>query len=195
MFKLRKRWGNRITIRLVIPLNLVATLTACHAQHSETSIGDKRSDDYTLLGLVGYNYTDRHISAYSVDGADGGHINLSSPTSGGSGVSCCVKFSKTNSKPIRIKVRWQVDGCTHLIKDDTTGKTDRVRYYYYREAEVEAQRAYRVEPNYIETHFFPNGLVEVRLTEQGSDPLLNLSDRRQDRSYFPKCKDDRKPDE
>lgn len=191
----KNKWRSRITVRLPMKLSLLAVLAICHAEQSKAVMREKRSDEYIMLGLVGYNYTDRHISAYSIDGADGGHINLSSPTSGGSGISCCVKFSRKNSGSLKVKIRWQVDGCTYLVKDESTGRSDKVRYYYYKETVVEVQRSYRIEPAYIEAHFFPNGLVQVRLTDRGSSPLLALSERRRDKSYFPQCKNDRNPDE
>lgn len=195
MKNFKERWGNRIAVRLSMRLSLLAVLAIFHAEQPKAATGEKRSDEYTMLGLVGYNYTDRHISTYSIDGADGGHINLSSPTTGGSGISCCVKFSRKNSGPLKVKVRWQVDGCTYLLKDEATGRSGKVRHYYYKETVVEVQRSYRAEPAYIETHFFPNGLVQVRLTDHGSNPLLALSERRRDKSYFPQCKNDRNPDE
>jgi hypothetical protein len=185
----------RIAVKIFVLFVSLAALSACRAQQPETSGGASGNSRDTLLGLVGYNYTDRHISVYSVDGADGGHINLSSPTSGGSGVSCCVRLSKTNTGPIHVKVRWQVDGCIFLIKDDRTGKADKVRHFYYKESEVEVQPVVGEKPNYIETHFFPNGTVQVRLTEHGSDPLLALDEMRPDKSYFPKCEHDKNPEE
>lgn len=191
----RKKWGNRSSVRFSMRWCLLVLLAICHAEQSKAAMGGERRDEYTMLGLVGYNYTDRHISAYSIDGVDGGHINLSSPTSGGSGISCCVKFSRKNSGPLRVKIRWQVGGCTYSVKDEETGRSDKVRYYYYKEAVVEVQRIYETEPAYIEAHFFPNGSVQVRLTDHGSNPLLALSERRRDKSYFPQCKNDRNPDE
>jgi hypothetical protein len=83
----------------------------------------------------------------------------------------------------------------YLIKDDRTGKADKVRHFYYNETEVDAQRVAGESPKYIETHFYPDGTVQVRLTEHGSDPLLALNEKRTDKSYFPRCKDDKNPDE
>jgi hypothetical protein len=178
--------------RFMISFFIVAN---CYAQQSEISGGKKRNDGYIVLGLLGYNYTDRHISDYSVNGGGGGNISMSSPTSGGSGVSCCVRFSKSYTGPIQVKVRWQVDGCVYLIKDDRTGKADKVRHYYYKETEVDVQRVPGEIPKYIETHFYADGTVRVRLAEHGSAPLLALNEKRPDKSHFPKCKDDKKPEE
>jgi hypothetical protein len=170
-------------------------LSACHAQQAGAAAGKERIDGHMLLGLLGYNYTDRDIDDYSVDSAGGGSVLLSSPTSGGSGVTCCVKLSKTYTGPIRVKVRWQVDGCKYLIKDDRTGAADEVRHFYYKEAEVDVHRVVGENPRYIETHFYPDGTVKVQLTEHGSRPRFVLDENRPDKSTFSRCKDDKKPEE
>lgn len=175
-------------------LMLVVVFSACHAQQSPAS-KQKRKTDHTLLGLVGYNYTDRHISNYSVNGSDGGDIIMSSPTSGGSGVSCCLRLSNSQGGLARVKVRWQVDGCVYLVRDNSTGKADKVRHYYYREVVVEVQRPVEAVSRYVETHFYPDGSVQVLLTKTMSSPLLILDERRPDKSSFPRCKDDEKPEE
>jgi hypothetical protein len=176
-------------LRCITVLVLFLLITACNARQEA-----KESERYVLLGLVGYNYTNRYISIYSVDGADGGHINLSSATSGGSGVTCCVRLSKRNLSSIKVKVRWQVDGCVYLIKDGTTAKADKVRHFYYKEAEVDVEPGGQ-KPNYLEAHFFEDGTVKVRLTEYGSDPLVVLNEKRPEKSQFPNCKDDKDPSE
>jgi hypothetical protein len=171
-----------------------ALLSACHAQQAKVSVVKDRNEGYTLLGLLGYNYTDRDIDDYSVDGAGGGNVILSSPTSGGSGVTCCVKLSNTYKGPIRVKVRWQVDGCKYLIKDDRTGRSDEVRHFYYKETEVDVHRTAENKLGYIETHFYPDGTVKVQLTEHASHPRFVLDENRPDKSFFPRCKDDKKPE-
>jgi len=166
---------------------------SCHGQHIEASLKNNPDDDHVLLGLVGYNYTDRDIENYSVNGAGGGSVNLSSSTSGGSGVTCCVRLSKSQEVPFRVKIRWQVDGCKYLIKDDRTGKVDSIRHFYYKETEVDVYRNDGEDPKYIETHFYPDGTVKVKLVEQAFRPLLLLDGDRPDKSSFPICKNDEKP--
>jgi hypothetical protein len=195
MLRAIKKRSIGVVIRYFIVLNVLIFIGAYPAQQAGAFTGKKRNDDYILLGLVGYNYTDRHISVYSVGGVDGGHINLSSPTSGGSGVSCCLRLSKKNSGPIRVKVRWQVDGCLYLIRNPVTGAADNVRHYYFKESEIDVQRVLDESPNYLETHFYPNGSVRVRLVENISDPLFELPENRTEKSYFPGCKDDKNPEE
>jgi hypothetical protein len=184
----------RAATRLLLSLASFAISQGCQA-HQEKSTEQKNNEQYALLGLVGYNYTDRHISSYSVNGAGGGHIFLSSPTSGGSGVTCCVKFRKNSTVPIRVKVRWQVDGCKYVESNPRTGASAEVRHFYFKEAEVDVQRLADDQPAQIETHFYPDGTVRVLLTTDESIPRMALNDKRPDKSLFPRCKDDKKPEE
>jgi hypothetical protein len=184
----------RLALRTFLVLLLFPIFMASHAR-AEKSAYEKMKERYFLLGLVGYNYTDRHISAYSVNGADGADIRLSSPIGGGSGITCCVRLAKNRITPFRVKVRWQYDGCIYLMRDDRTGKADKVRHYYYKEAEVEVQRADSGAPGYIETHFYPDGTVQVATTDYFSEPRLALDPKRVDQSLFPRCENDEKPEE
>lgn len=167
-------------------------LTASQAQ-SEKSAREKLKEQYFLLGLVGYNYTDRNISNYTVNGAGGADIRLSSLTGGGSGITCCVRLAKKSLTPPRVKVRWQYDGCIYVMRNDRTGTADWVRHYYYKEAEVDLERGDSGAPEYVEAHFYPDGTVRVLATENFSAPFLKLDPKRGDKSSFPKCKDDEKP--
>lgn len=170
-------------------------VVVCNAYPSEISGERKEGENYLLLSLIGYNYTDRHISEYSVEGASGGYVRLSSHTGGGSGTTCCIKIQRNYRDRMTVKVRWQVDGCTYLIKDSRTGKADKARYLHYKEAEVEVLRKDGGNPEYIETHFYPDGSVQVQLTESMSHPFLVLDHTRRDKSQFPRCKNDKNPEE
>lgn len=168
------------------------TIVACDGSQAKGSRTSKGGDDL-LLGLVGYNYTDRHISSYTVDSAGGGHINMSSPSSGGSGVTCCARVSKNYRGPLRVRIRWQVDGCRYIVKSPRTGETQELRHYYYKESNVDVERIQGDDPAYLETHFYPNGVIRVRLTSTISDPQLTLDESRVDQSTFPRCENDEKP--
>lgn len=147
-----------------------------------------QGDSLSTLGLVGFNYTDRHISDYSVNNASGGHINLSSPSSGGSGIACCFRVAKHALYPIQVRIRWQVDGCKILETSMQTGATVETKRFAYKEIELEVKRVPGLNPNFIETHFYPDGTVQVDLTERISDPRLSLQARRPDKSNFSDCK-------
>ena len=174
---------------------VLLTIISSSDARAEKSAREQLKEKYFLLGLVGYNYTDRHISNYTVNGAGGLDVMLSSSTSGGSGITCCVRLAKKSLIPPRVKVRWQYDGCIYLIRDERDGKADRVRHYYYKEVEVDVLRADHGTPEYLETHFYPDGTVKVSATDDLSRPRLILDEKRFDKSLFPKCKNDEKPEQ
>lgn len=181
-------------VRIFLFMTWFAMLTTTDAR-AEKSAREQLKENYFLLGLVGYNYTDRHISDYTVNGAGGADVRLSSSTGGGSGITCCIRLKKQSVITPRVKVRWQYDGCVYLMKNDRTGAADWVRHYYYKEMEVDLQRADSGTPGYVETHFYPDGTVRVFSTDYFSAPRFILDPKRVDKSSFPKCKDNEKPKE
>ncbi|WP_161783184.1 DUF3304 domain-containing protein [Massilia sp. BSC265] len=142
---------------------------------------------------MGYNYTNRVIESYTVDYVSGGDIKLSSVTSGGGGVSCCFEYYPDLGEKLLVKVRWQVDGCTYVLRNPVTNATADVRHLYYQEKMVEVERKTKGVPEFVETHIFPNGSVKVFLTAEMSSPILRLDATRTDRSSFPRCKNGKRP--
>lgn len=149
-------------------------------------------DEHLGVDLIGYNYTDSHINNYSVDGSDGGDIRLSSPTSGGGGIVCCISLSIRN--PLIVRVRWQVGSCSYMMKSSITGRTQKLVHDFYKEEYVEVRRPKGMRPRHLESHFYPDGSVMVLLTDNMSLPRLSLSEARPDKSKFQRCKDDKKPE-
>lgn len=145
------------------------------------------------LGLIGFNYTNKTIENYSVDGVGGGNIWLSSNTSGGGGVTCCIDYSSVKLKGSAVKVRWQMDGCLYLMTNEITGASQKVRHLYYKEVTVNVEDVSRGRPQYIETHLYPDGGVKVLLTREISNPLVRFGKNRRDQSNFPRCKDGKRP--
>lgn len=173
---------------------LTLGLSACRAQPADSNRGNTENDDSHMLGLIGYNYTSHYIDNYSVNGAGGGNIMVSSPTSGGSGLTCCVAYSKNPSnRPLRVRVRWQVGGCTYTTRSRVSGTPSENIHSFYRQAEVEVSRIAGITPQYLEIHFYPDGSVQAQLTEDFSSPRLQLDAGRADRTAFPKCPNDKKP--
>lgn len=155
-------------------------------------VEESDAGEYFILGLIGFNYTDRLIDHYSVDSSGGGHVHLSSPTSGGSGIVCCTRISKAQREKTEVKVKWQVDGCTYPIKS-LTGRVGERRIFYYKEALVYMDPPTSSEPAYLETHFYPDGSVKVKVTESISLPEMRLDEDRKDQTIFSRCKDEKKP--
>ncbi len=154
-------------------------------------VEESDAGEYFTLGLIGFNYTDRLIDHYSVDGSGGGHVHLSSPTSGGSGVVCCTRISKTQRERVAVKVKWQVDGCTYPVKS-STGRIGERRIFHYKEALAYLDPPTSSAPAYLETHFYANGSVKVKVTEFISHPEIHLDEDRKDQSIFLRCKDEKK---
>lgn len=101
----------RFTTKMISAASLLCALTACSGAKP---IG---------LAIEGYNYTNRYIASFTVtdengNGAWGGNVFLSSPTSGGGGGTCCVMLDPNMSKPVQLFVAWTLDEI-----DDATGRT------------------------------------------------------------------------
>lgn len=146
------------------------------------------------LGLVAYNYTNSHISNYSVNSVGGGNVFLSSATSGGSGVACCLQFQKNGLDAIDVTIRWQNGGCRYILRNDWTKETAELVHYFYKEREVKVARMKDGEPRYLETHFFADGSIQARITNSISDPQAVVRGASQgQKANFPRCKNDEKP--
>lgn len=151
---------------------------------SEFPVPENEAKTHYMLGIIAYNYTDDPIAAFSIDGADGGHVRLSSPTSGGSGTSCCVLLSKNPVWPMQVLVRWQVGGCRVYDEDRRSGHSQ----YYYKELITTVERGNRTHPSDIAVHFFKDGSVRVTLSDGWDPPLVKLQKNRAIEKKFSECK-------
>ena len=62
---------------LVVALPVLAWASWAYSQNKEPD-----AKEPYMLTLFGYNYTDRAVAFFSVNGQGGGDVNLSTPTSG-----------------------------------------------------------------------------------------------------------------
>lgn len=106
------------------------------------------------LTLYGLNYTDLYISSFSVSGIGGADIPVSSPTAGSSGGVCCIPWYPGAALPIPIKVSWTRDNMRRCEK------------------EVMITGPVPSNPENFAVHFFPDGHIEIELTEDY--PTLKL---------------------
>lgn len=186
---INKLLGKSLLAHLCLCFCIIGSLLgeAVAKQPSRGSGGvEEEGKEYFILGLIGFNYTDRLIELYSVDNSGGGHVHLSSPTSGGSGVVCCTRIPKNQKEKIEAKVKWQVDGCVYPVKS-STGKIGERRIFHYKEAVVYLDPPVSSEPAYLETHFYPDGSVKVKATENISLPEIILDEDRKDRTIYSRC--------
>jgi len=146
------------------------------------------------VDMIGFNYTNRVIESYSINGEGAGNVFLSSRTSGGGKSVCCIMISHLKSGIPRIQVRWQVDGCTYLTRSKISGEVFENVFPYYKQADIALPVPKTSKPQHLEVHFYPDGSVTAQLTESLSLPRISLAGQRTDVSNFPRCHDDKKPE-
>ena len=173
------------------PFSLVSGANAQQLRNSEASEKGKKK---WHVDVVGFNYTDRVIDSFSVNGESAGNVLLSSQTSGGGKTVCCVTVSAAMSSLPRIRVRWQVDGCTYLTRSKISGEVFENIFPYYKQADVVVNFPAKIKPQHMEVHFYPDGTVSVQMTESISLPRISLDGRRADISNYPRCRNDKKPE-
>lgn len=178
---------------LVVFIMAMSGCSKASIPSSDREAGAARNGPATLA-LVGYNYTDRYIDSFSVDGQGGGNINVSSPNSGGGGIVCCVLY-QPSPEPKTVTVRWQFDACYFREASSYSNETHNTLHVFYKEKKVRVTESTSGKAEYMEVHFYPDDSIQVLLTKELSMPRLSLSKKRQDTSTFPRCPDDKKPAE
>jgi hypothetical protein len=113
-----------------------------------------------MLGILGYNHTDRYIDTFSVGGQGGSNVF---PMEGGGSVVCCIGYRPSRPLPIEMEVEWTfgyrrneqgeivVPSETHQKKAILTGPVPD-------------------DPHNLEVHFMPDGTVQLRITSMRSPP-------------------------
>lgn len=130
-------------------------------------LGGCREKDSVMLGILGYNYTDRYIDRFSVDGAGGTNVFLSNDDGGGGSVSCCIGYDADYPLPVAMEVKWmfgyQLGPDGEIVVPDEHHKATAVL-----DGPVPA------DPAYLEVHFMPDGSVQLRITATRSPPILSI---------------------
>jgi hypothetical protein len=131
----------------------------------------------------GYNYTDTYIDSFEVNGAGGGNLAVSTPTSPGGGDTCCMTLVSGLLLGTEFKIKWT---------------RDRTRWC---EQTVQLTKPVPIEPRYFEVHFYVDGHIEVEATQRASEPRLKLerfsrgerheTDNANNDEKFARCKDAR----
>ena len=125
-------------LKTLLLLLAMSMLPACNA------------DDTRAVTMVGYNYTDRPIGIFSVNGVGGSNVFVNG---GGASFSCCV--------------------------DVTVGKPAKIEWVYHRTEKqynagipIESHAATVIVPapeapaaDYLEVHFYPDNHVELALVK------------------------------
>jgi hypothetical protein len=137
------------------------------------SVSGCAKDPY-MLGIMGYNYTDRAIADFSVNGAAGSNVELSTRTAGRGKMSCCVVLGRNIKAPFWIDIEYKMSALESYPPKriiEASGK--------YTKARVEVKGPIPPDPSYVEIHFYPDHHIEATISgEDGpSGPRIKL-DRR-----------------
>ena len=192
----------RSCISTILMIIWLLPMSACHAQTEPINpLTEKVENDPPIgtrvqLTLVGYNYTNKYIDSFSVNGQGGGNLFVSGGVNGGGKSACCVGYS-TGAKKKIVEVRWQIGACTFNEKPglDMFGRKNHQTYIFYRQVNVPVLITEPVHPRYFEVHFYPDGHIEAAITQHESPSRLLLNEDREDRSHYPKCPNDKKPEQ
>ena len=129
------------------------------------TVGGCQDSKPKMLGIEGYNYTDRYIHTFDVGGQGGGNVYQSTATSGGGGTYCCIGYNPRRKLPIQMKVKW-----TFGYEEDAQGNI--VVPNETHEAVAELRGPVPADPRFLEVHFMPDLTVQLRITDDRSPPLL-----------------------
>lgn len=173
--------------RLWLTLLLLGCLSACGPVATAQNAAEKIS-----LSLAGYNYTNRYIDSFSVEGQGGGNIYVSSPTSGGGGTVCCISFFP-RAPDETVRVRWVADACYFSQKSTFSDQMLDNIYRIYKEQDAPVEVLAKDNAKYMEVHFYPDGAIKVAITAAISPPRLKLEKQREDLTRYPRCPGNRKP--
>src|SRR5882724_10871043 len=185
-----KSWSQRAPSMLKLAawaMLMLAWLCGCHAAQPDAP---KQNDSkHHALTIYGYNYTNRYIDQFYVDGQGGGNLDVSTPDSGGGKLACCIGWTDGTSLPQTVKVRWVASACMQKATN-SVGETSEYVVHTFKEEQVELRGPVPSDPSYFEVHFYPDGHIEVALTATRSDPRVKLDKSRAapEKVQYPKCK-------
>ena len=185
-------------ILAVLSVTIAITVTGCDAKEATTAppTGNEFVAPREPVGLTiyGYNYTNRYIDQFYVNGNAGSNLGVSTPTAGGSKSVCCFSYTPGTPVPKTVTVKWVASGCTYKTINSDNEHSSRA-HHFFKTVEVPVNPKVPPNPSYFEVHFYPDGHVEAAITEHSSPPRLILSEDREDRSDYPRCPNDKKPNQ
>lgn len=159
---------------LLFILVCVLGVAACQAQNASSGSLAPHKGQVVNLTLIAYNYTDNYIDSYQVNGADGGNIFLSNSTTGGSKSGCCVHWAVDQPLPVTVHIRWQSSEC--IYTERVSGQNFDSAKSFYSERDVKLTKTPSANPKFFETHFYPDGHIEVAITDDYTPPRLKLQE-------------------
>ena len=141
---------------------LLAAMTAL----ALTACQQSPQEEPKMLGITGYNYTDRYIDGFSVNGQGG--TNMGAHTNG-SGEACCIVWRQGTALPVPMFVEW-----TYGIEGNLqTGEVYREPETHRVEAELKGPVPQN--PTIFVVHFYPNNTVQLEVAEDYPEPRIKRS--------------------
>ncbi|MFN3915394.1 MAG: DUF3304 domain-containing protein [Aquabacterium sp.] len=114
----------------------------------------QQAQQRTMLGITGYNYTNRYIDGFSVNGQGGTNIRALTI---GSGEACCIVLRVDQELPVKVFVEW-----TYGVEGDLrTGKIFRQSENH--QMEVDLVGPIPKDPTIFVVHFYPDNTVQVEV--------------------------------
>ena len=146
-----------------------------------------QSNTVHSLTIYGYNYTNRYIDQFEVDGQGGGNLDPSTFSAGGGKGACCMGWRDGTHLPQTVHVRWVAGGCVRTVTN-SSGESREVVRHLFKETDVVLSGPVPADPGYFEVHFYPDEHIEVAITSLPSEPRLRLNPGRAVDPYPAKCK-------
>ena len=193
--------------RSILVCILAMILTACSPDTAKPANPDTATtraglnDGFTtpklfLLSIGAYNYTDRYIDDFRVNGQGGGNLSISNEDHGtGGGSVCCVSWMEGSQLPLKIEIMWTASYCrlprpglfiaNGVIYEPDAPGTPRIptgvkaEPYTTREpivhvAELDFMGPVPKNPKNFVVHFYKDGHIELAMTEEDEGPRLKL---------------------
>jgi Protein of unknown function (DUF3304) len=162
-------------------LLLMLCLAACTGDlNAQTEAAEKPKPADTnvprksfMLSIVGYNYTDRYIDSFEVNGRGGGNLGLSSATAGGGKTACCVSWTEGSKLPLKVTVKWVASYCIRR-ETNSAGETNDWREPIWNVTDVEFDGPVPDNPRNFEVHIYKEGSIAVVMSEKRSPPQIIL---------------------
>ena len=109
-----------------------------------------KGGSYGPYGVIGYNYTDRHISNFTVDGFGGG-ASHAHEAGGGGGIVCCLAIPKrAKTLHIEVELEWTKEQYEKNSPHETF------------EANIPVPVLENKHDGFIEFHFLPQQRIEAK---------------------------------
>jgi len=138
--------------KLLTLLLMAGVLTGCQAEQKK------------MLGITGYNYTNRYIDGFSVNGQGGGNVLISEDHAGGA--TCCIVLRADQELPVKVFVEW-----TYGAEGDLrTGKIFRQPETH--QMEVDLVGPIPKDPTIFVAHFYPDNTVQVEVAADYPKPCI-----------------------